>query len=136
MGQRSKCLSQSSRSTLINSVAQAIPNYTMNSFSMLNQVCDKLDALFRRFWLKSKEPEGKLLAQRIEIMGKTKVCDKLDVLSRIRRFWWKNKGPDGRFLAFENRDYGKNCVIPNAQEVQALEKLKVSITLCQPSLVG
>ena len=62
-------------------------------------------------------------------MGKTKVCDKLDVLSRIRRFWWKNKGPDGRFLAFENRDYGENCVIPNAQEV-SLEKLKVSITLC------
>ena len=130
MGWRSKCLSQASRSNLIKSVAQAIPNYIMYSLSMLNKVfCDKLDALCRRFWLKSKEPEGKILAQRIEIIGKTKVSHKLDVLSRTRRFWWKNKEPDGRFLAFENRDYGKNCVIPNAQEVQALEKLKVSITL-------
>ena len=49
------------RSTLINSVAQAIPNYIMYSFSMLNKVCDKLDALSRRFWLKSKDPEGKFL---------------------------------------------------------------------------
>ena len=57
----------------------------MYSFSMLNKVFDKLDALSRRFWLKSKEPEGKVLAWRIEIMGKTKVCDKLDALSR--RFW-------------------------------------------------
>ena len=46
MGWRSKCLS-ASRSTVINSVA--IPNYIMYSFSMLNKVCDKLDALSRRF---------------------------------------------------------------------------------------
>ena len=43
MGWRSKCLSWAGRSTLISFVAQAIPNYSMSSFSIPAKICDKLD---------------------------------------------------------------------------------------------
>ncbi|XP_030923019.1 uncharacterized protein LOC115949894 [Quercus lobata] len=61
-GWRSKCLSWAGRSTLIKSVAQAIPNYTLSSFNVPNIICDKMDAITRRFWWKPKEKEGKYLA--------------------------------------------------------------------------
>ena len=57
-GQRSRCLSWTSRCTLINSIAQAIPNYTLSSFNIFDNICDKLDSLSRRFWWNQKEREG------------------------------------------------------------------------------
>ena len=50
IGWRSGTLSRVGRTTLIKSVAQAIPNYAMSSFKIPSGVCDKLDALSRRFW--------------------------------------------------------------------------------------
>ena len=61
-GWRSKSLSWASRSTLINSIVQAIPNYAMSTFNVPNNVCNKLDSLSRRFWWKPKKSEGKFLA--------------------------------------------------------------------------
>ena len=49
IGWRSKCLSWAGRSALITSVAQAIPNYTMSTFSIPSKICDKLDSDTRRF---------------------------------------------------------------------------------------
>lgn len=64
MGWRSKCLSWASRKTLINSIAQIIPIYTMSTFSIPNKVCNKLDSITRRFWWKSKQHEGRFLASK------------------------------------------------------------------------
>ena len=61
-GWRSCCLSWVGRCTLINSVAQALPNYTLSSFNIPKKICDKLDSLTRRFRLKPKEKEGRFLA--------------------------------------------------------------------------
>ena len=62
MGWRSKCLSWAGRKTLINSVAQTIPNYTMFSFNIPSKVCDKLDSLTRRFWWKPNQRDGRFIA--------------------------------------------------------------------------
>ena len=62
MSWRSKCLSWVGRKTLINTVAQFIPNYTMSTFSIPNSVCDKLDSLTRRFWWKPKQQGGRYMA--------------------------------------------------------------------------
>ena len=62
MGWRSKCLSWAGRSTLISSVAQAIPNYFMSSFNIPAKICDKLDSTSRRFWWKPKASVGKFIA--------------------------------------------------------------------------
>lgn len=61
-GWRSQCLSWAGRCTLINSVAQAIPNYTLSSFNVPAKCCDKLDALSRRFWWKSKDKDSRFIA--------------------------------------------------------------------------
>ena len=61
-GWRSRCLSWAGRCTLINSVAQAIPNYTLSSFNVPAKNCDKLDALLRRFWWKPKDKDSRFLA--------------------------------------------------------------------------
>ena len=61
-GWRSKTLSWAGRSTLIKTVAQALPTYTMSSFDIPTKVCDKLDALTRKFWWNPKNPNGSYLA--------------------------------------------------------------------------
>lgn len=38
------------RATLINSVALAIPSYSMSSFQIRSGLCDEMDALIRKFW--------------------------------------------------------------------------------------
>lgn len=48
-GWRSKCLSWAGRATLINSVAQTIPNYTMSTFNIPNKICNNLDSATSRF---------------------------------------------------------------------------------------
>ena len=63
-GWRSKCLSWAGRKTLINSVAQTIPIYSMPTFDIPNKVCDKLDSLARRFWWKPSQREGRFIAWR------------------------------------------------------------------------
>ena len=62
MGWRSKCLSWVGQCTLIDSVAQTIPNYIMSSFKIPSKICDNLNATIRRFWWKPKEVDGKFLA--------------------------------------------------------------------------
>lgn len=62
MGWRSKRLSWAGRRTLINSVEQTLPNYTMSTFSIPNKVCDKLDSLTRRFLWKPRQSEGGFMA--------------------------------------------------------------------------
>ena len=61
-GWRSKTLSWAGRSSLIKTVAQALPTYTMSSFDIPTKVCDKLDALTRKFWWNPKNPNGRYLA--------------------------------------------------------------------------
>lgn len=63
-GWRSKCLSWAGRRTLITSVAQTLPNYTMSTFSVPINTCDSLDSLFRRFWWNPNKQEGNFLAWR------------------------------------------------------------------------
>lgn len=62
MGWRSKRLSWAGRRTLINSVEQTLPNYTMSTFSIPNKVCDKLDSSTRRFLWKPRQSEGGFMA--------------------------------------------------------------------------
>lgn len=61
---RSKCLSWAGRATLINSVAQTIPNYTMYTFSIPNKICNNLDSTTRRFWWKPKSQDSRFMAWR------------------------------------------------------------------------
>lgn len=61
-GWRSKCLSWAGRCTLIKSVAQALPTYTMSSFEVTKKVCDALDSQSRRFWWNPKKQNGSYLA--------------------------------------------------------------------------
>ena len=61
-GWRCKSLSWAGRSTLIKSVAMAIPSYTFASFDVPNVVCDKLDAAARRFWWNPNKESGNFLA--------------------------------------------------------------------------
>uniref|UniRef100_A0A2N9ISW0 Reverse transcriptase zinc-binding domain-containing protein n=1 Tax=Fagus sylvatica TaxID=28930 RepID=A0A2N9ISW0_FAGSY len=63
-GWRSKTLSWAGRSTLIKSVAQALPTYTFSTFDVPTVVCDKLDATIRRFWWNPKKEKGRFLAWR------------------------------------------------------------------------
>lgn len=63
-GWRSKCLSWVGRKTLINSMAQPIPIYTMSTFNIPNKVCIKLDSMARRFWWKPNQREGRFMAWR------------------------------------------------------------------------
>lgn len=62
MGWRSKCLSWAGRSTLISSVAQAIPNYSVSYFNIPAKICNKLDSTSRRFWWKPKASVGRFIA--------------------------------------------------------------------------
>ena len=61
-GWRSTTLSWVDRSTLISSVNQNVPNYTMSSFKVPSNICDKLDVLARHFWWKPINQDGKFLA--------------------------------------------------------------------------
>lgn len=61
-GWRSKNLSRAGRRTLINSVAQTMPNYTMSTFNIPIKVCNKLDSLTRRLWWKLKQQDSKFIA--------------------------------------------------------------------------
>uniref|UniRef100_A0A2N9GB01 Reverse transcriptase domain-containing protein n=1 Tax=Fagus sylvatica TaxID=28930 RepID=A0A2N9GB01_FAGSY len=61
-GWRCKSLSWAGRSTLIKSVAQALPTYTFASSDVPVAVCDKLDAATRRFWWKPNRESGSYLA--------------------------------------------------------------------------
>lgn len=63
-GWRSKCLSWAGRRTLITSVAQTLPTYTMSTFNVPSIICDKIDSLTRRFWWKPNKLEGNFLAWR------------------------------------------------------------------------
>ena len=45
-----KTLSQAGRTTLISSVAVAMPSYQASSLLLPKKVCDKLDSLNRNFW--------------------------------------------------------------------------------------
>lgn len=49
LGWKNRGLSWAGRCTLINSAAQALPNYTLSSFNIPEKICDKLDSLTRRF---------------------------------------------------------------------------------------
>ena len=64
MGWHSKCLSWVGRSTLIKSVAQAIPTYSMSTFNIPDKICDKLDAATKRFWWRPKKSERRFIAWR------------------------------------------------------------------------
>ena len=61
-GWRSRTLSWVDRSTLILSVAQNLPNYTMSSIKVPSSICDKLNVLTRHFWWKPINQDGKFLA--------------------------------------------------------------------------
>ena len=47
-------LSKAGKATLIKSVVQAIPTYTMATFKVPSSVCKDLDKIIRRFWWGAK----------------------------------------------------------------------------------
>lgn len=49
-GWKARLLSQAARETLISSVLQSIPLYTLSCFRVPESVCNKLDAVMRAFW--------------------------------------------------------------------------------------
>lgn len=49
----SKYLSWAGCATMIHSVAQMIPVYTMSTFKIPMRICDRMDATIRRFWWKN-----------------------------------------------------------------------------------
>ena len=55
---KSKNLSWFGRTTLIRSMAQAIPAYSMLAILFPKGLCDKLDALVSRFWWSPKSKAG------------------------------------------------------------------------------
>ena len=57
-----KTLSWAGRSTLIKSVAHALPNYTFSAFDVSVSVCNKLDAASKRFWWNPNKGSGNYLA--------------------------------------------------------------------------
>jgi hypothetical protein len=61
-GWRCKTLSWAGRSTLIKSVAHALPNYTFSAFDVPVSVCNKLDAASKRFWWNPNKSSGNYLA--------------------------------------------------------------------------
>jgi hypothetical protein len=50
VGWKSKLLSQAARTTLIKSVANAIPSYTMSLFLLPKGFCKEINSLLRKFW--------------------------------------------------------------------------------------
>lgn len=86
MGWRSNCLSWAGRGTLIGSMAQAIPTYSMSAFNIPTKICDKLDSISRRFWWKPKSSQGRFIAW----IAWEKLCHviprvKVDLVSRKQR---------------------------------------------------
>uniref|UniRef100_A0A2N9ENM7 Reverse transcriptase domain-containing protein n=1 Tax=Fagus sylvatica TaxID=28930 RepID=A0A2N9ENM7_FAGSY len=61
-GWRSKSLSWARRTTLIKSVAQALPTYTMSTFEVPTTIWTKIDSATRRFWWNLKTSSGSHLA--------------------------------------------------------------------------
>ena len=60
-GWKSKNLSWKGRATLIKSVAQAIPAYSMTAIQFPRELCNRLDAVVRRFWWNPKSKSGLFL---------------------------------------------------------------------------
>ena len=60
-GWKSKNLSWQGRETLIKSVAQAIPAYSMTAIQFPRELCKRLDAVVRRFWWNLKSNSGSFL---------------------------------------------------------------------------
>lgn len=50
-GWKCQLLSRADKATLIRSVAQSLPVYTMSTFKVPVGVCKELDSVLRRFWL-------------------------------------------------------------------------------------
>ncbi|KAH7533562.1 hypothetical protein FEM48_Zijuj04G0144400 [Ziziphus jujuba var. spinosa] len=61
-GWKSKVLSKAGKATLIKSVAQAGPVYTMSTFKIPNSLCNEMDTAIRRFWWGAKEGSKHYLA--------------------------------------------------------------------------
>ena len=57
-GWKSKNMSWSSRATLMRSMAQAIPAYSMSTILFPKGLCDQLDASVHRFWWSPKSKAG------------------------------------------------------------------------------
>jgi hypothetical protein len=49
-GWKAKLLSQAARTTLIKTVANAIPSYTMSIFHLPKSLCQNIDSAIRKFW--------------------------------------------------------------------------------------
>uniref|UniRef100_A0A2N9HKH4 Reverse transcriptase zinc-binding domain-containing protein n=1 Tax=Fagus sylvatica TaxID=28930 RepID=A0A2N9HKH4_FAGSY len=58
-GWKSKSLSWMGRATLIKSVAQASPVYTMSTCKLSKKLCNELDGVVRRFWWSPKKLSNK-----------------------------------------------------------------------------
>ena len=56
---KSKCFSWAGCATLIKSVAQVCPIYTMSSFKLPKNICKELDVVVRKFWWSPKEEKNK-----------------------------------------------------------------------------
>lgn len=60
-GWKANVLSQTARSTLIRTVAQSIPCYTMPTFLIPKSTCESIDDILRRFWWGHKDDKSRNL---------------------------------------------------------------------------
>lgn len=61
-GWQSQLLSKAEKATLIRSVVQAMPIYSMATFRIPKGVCESLDAIVRRFWWGAKPGSSRYMA--------------------------------------------------------------------------
>uniref|UniRef100_A0A2N9FLL0 Reverse transcriptase domain-containing protein n=1 Tax=Fagus sylvatica TaxID=28930 RepID=A0A2N9FLL0_FAGSY len=92
-GWRCKSLSCASRCTLIKSVTLAIPNYTFSSSDVPVGVCDKMDAVVRRFWWNPKKDSAVRCHQLVpnastNVDGWTKLWN-LNMHERLEMLIWR-----------------------------------------------
>ena len=63
-GWMAKTISRAGRTTLVKSVIQSIPTYTMSTYKLPNTFCRSLDKMARKFWWHGRSGEGRFLALR------------------------------------------------------------------------
>lgn len=60
MGWKEKTISKAGRETLIKSVAQAIPTYSMSIFKLPRRVCEGINSILAKFWWRQTWNEKKI----------------------------------------------------------------------------
>jgi hypothetical protein len=74
-GWKSKLLSQAARSTLIKTVANAMPSYSMSMFLFPKPLCKVIDLAIRKFWWGFPQEKS----HNLFLLGWNRICSPIDV---------------------------------------------------------